>query len=213
MKPTDLSVHLDRFLRHHLAAQRNVSPNTITSYRDAFTLFLRFCRDSRGIVLERLTLADIDVALVEAFLEHLAEERGASITTQNHRLAVLHGFFRYVQSEVPDRLLECQRIVAIPFRREPRKLVGYLSKDSLAAILAQPDLCTREGRRDAVLLSVLYDTGARVQELVDLSSGDVRLTPSCASPTVRQGEEDARGSVDGCHRAAVARPSSRVPFD
>src|SRR6266496_1883028 len=175
MKPTDLSVHLTNFLTHHLAGQRNLSPNTIKACRDVFMLLLRFCRDVRGIALERLSLAQIDAPLVEAFLDHLASDRHSSIATQNHRLAALHAFFRYVQSEVPERLLQCQRILAIPLRRHPRRSVGYLSKELLAQILAQPDLHTPSGRRDAVLLSVLYDTGARVQELIDLNAGDVRL--------------------------------------
>jgi integrase/recombinase XerD len=175
MKPTDLSVHLTNFLTHYLAAQRNLSPNTIKAYRDVFTLLLRFCRDLRGIALERLSLAHIDAPLVEAFLDHLRNDRHVSTRTQNHRLAALHAFFRYVQSEVPDRLLQSQQILAIPLRRHPRQSVGYLSKELLAQILAQPDLRTPSGRRDAVLLSVLYDTGARVQELIDLNAGDVRL--------------------------------------
>lgn len=177
MKPTDLSVHVTHFLTHYLAAQRNLSPNTIKAYRDVFTLLLRFCRDCRGIALERLAIEQIDAPLVEAFLDHLGNDRHASIRTQNHRLAALHAFFRYVQSEVPEHLLQCQRILAIPLRRHARPIVGYLSKEYLAEILAQPDLHTRAGRRDAVLLSVLYDTGARVQELIDLSAGDVRLDP------------------------------------
>ncbi|MCP4981674.1 MAG: tyrosine-type recombinase/integrase, partial [Gammaproteobacteria bacterium] len=81
-----------------------------------------------------------------------------------------------VQTEVPDHLLQCQRILAIPIRRHGQALVGYLSREYLSEILAQPDPQTRAGRRDTVLLSVLYDTGARVQELVDLSAEDVRLT-------------------------------------
>jgi site-specific recombinase XerD len=177
MKATDFSVHVTNFLTHHLAAQRNLSPNTIKAYRDVFTLLLRFCRDMRGIALERLSLAHIDAPLVEAFLDHLRNDRHASIRTQNHRLAALHAFFRYVQSEVPERLLQSQQILAIPLRRYARRSVGYLSKELLAQILAQPDLRTPSGRRDAVLLSVLYDTGARVQELIDLNAGDVRLDP------------------------------------
>ena len=177
MKPTDFSVQLTNYLTRHLASQRNLSPNTIRAYRDGFSLFLRFCRDQRGIALERLRLKDMDVQLVEAFLDHLETDRCVSIRTQNQRLAMLHSFFRYVQSEAPHHLLRCQRILAIPLRRQPRKLVGYLSKEVLADILAQPDLSSRSGRRDAVLLSVLYDTGARVQELIDLSAGDVRLDP------------------------------------
>ena len=177
MKPTDFSMHVTSFLTHYLAAQRNLSPNTIKAYRDVFTLLLRFCRDVRGFALERLSLAKIDATLVEAFLDHLANDRHVSISTQNHRLSTLHAFFRYVQSEVPERLLQSQQILAIPLRRHPRQSVGYLSKEYLAQILARPDLRTRAGRRDAVLLSVLYDTGARVQEMIDLDASDVRLDP------------------------------------
>jgi integrase/recombinase XerD len=177
MKPTDFSMLVTGFLTHHLAAQRNLSPNTIKAYRDVFTLLLRFCRDVRGIALERLSLAHIDASLVEAFLDHLANDRHVSVSTLNHRLAALHAFFRYVQSEVPERLLQCQQVLAIPLRRQPRPSVGYLSREYLAQLLAQPDLRTSEGRRDAVMLSVLYDTGARVQELIDLNAGDVRLDP------------------------------------
>lgn len=176
MKPTDFSLLVTRFLTDHLAAQRNLSTNTIRAYRDVFTLLLRFCRDQHDIAIERLALKDIDVTLVEAFLDHLANDRGSSVRTQNHRLAAIHSFFRYVQTEVPDHLLQCQQVLAIPLRRHGRPLVGYLSREYLSEILAQPDPRSGTGRRDAVLLSVLYDTGARVQELVDLSAADVRLT-------------------------------------
>src|SRR5438067_7264120 len=103
--------------------------------------------------------------------------RKTSPRTRNHRLAALHAFFRYVQAEEPARMHQCQKILAIPLRKHARPTVGYLSKEELVEILAQPDLRTSDGRRDAVLLSVLYDTGARVQELIDLSVGDVRLDP------------------------------------
>ncbi len=179
MKPTDFSVHLTNFLTHYLAAQRNLSPNTIMAYRDVFTLLLRFCRDVQGVALERLSLEQIDVSLVETFLDYLERERKSSPRTRNHRLAALHAFFRYVQAEEPTHMLQCQKILAIPLRRHARPTVAYLSKEELADILAQPDLRTPDGRRDAVLLSVLYDTGARVQELIDLLVGDVRLdTPA-----------------------------------
>ncbi len=177
MKPTDFSVHVTNFLTHYLAAQRNVSPNTIKAYRDMFTLLLRFCRDVQGIAPERLRLEQIDVALIEAFLHYLERERKSSPRTRNQRLAALHAFFRYVQAEEPARMHQCQKILAIPLQKHARPTVAYLSKEELAAILAQPDLRTAEGRRDAVLLSVLYDAGARVQELADLSVGDVRLDP------------------------------------
>jgi site-specific recombinase XerD len=177
MKPTDFSVHVTSFLTHYLAAQRNVSPNTIKAYRDVFTLLLRFCRDVQGIAPEKLRLEQIDVSRVEAFLDYLERERKSSPRTRNHRLAALHAFFRYVQTEEPARMLQSQKILAIPQRRHARPTVAHLSKEELAEILAQPDLRTSAGRRDAVLLSILYDTGVRVQELIDLSVGDVRLDP------------------------------------
>jgi len=177
MKPTDFSIHVTNFLTHYLGAQRNLSPNTIKAYRDVFTLLLRFCRDVRGIAPEKLRLEQIDVSLVEAFLDYLGTERNSSPRTRNHRLAALHAFFRYVQAEEPAYMLQCHKILAIPQQRHTRPTVTYLSKEELGEILAQPNLRTVAGRRDAVLLSILYDTGARVQELIDLSVGDVRLDP------------------------------------
>ena len=176
-------------MTHYLAAQRNVSPNTIKAYRDVFTLLLRFCRDVQGIAPERLRLEQIDVSRVEAFLDYLERERKSASRTRNHRLAALHAFFRYVQAEDPARMLQCQKILAIPLRRCARRTAAYLSKDELAEILAQPDLQTSAGRRDAVLLSVLYDTGARVQELTDLSVGDVRLDPPAQVRLVGKGRK------------------------
>jgi integrase/recombinase XerD len=175
MKPTDFSIHLSNYLTHYLAGQRNLSSNTIKAYRDVFILLLRFCRDVKGISVEKLRLEQIDVKFVEAFIEHLEKDRHCTPRTLNLRIATLHAFFRYIQIEEPGHLLQCQRILAIPLRRFVRSEVNYLSKDYLAALLAQPNLKVLEGRRDAVLLSVLYDTGARVQELIDLTVDDVRL--------------------------------------
>ena len=174
MRPTDFATHLARFFADHLAAQRNASPNTTKAYRDAFLLLLRDCRDHGGHAPERLTLDHVDVDLVRNYLRHL-EERGSSARTRNQRLSAIHAFFRYLQVEEPQRILQCQQILAIPLQRWQRQPVHYLSPDDLAAVLAAPDLGSREGRRDAVLLTFLYDTGARVQELIDLSVRDIRL--------------------------------------
>lgn len=175
MNPTNFSIYLSKFLTHYLAGQRNLSPNTIKGYRDVFILLLQFCRDVKGIPIEKLQLEKINVALVESFLDYLEKERHCTTRTLNHRLATLHAFFRYMQVEDPIHVLQCQQILAIPLRRFIRQEIHYLSKDHLAALLAQPNLQELDGRRDAVLLSVLYDTGARVQELIDLTVGDVRL--------------------------------------
>lgn len=119
----------------------------------------------------RKTAAYVDVPLVEGFLDHLEHDRHASIRTRNYRLAALHAFFRYVQSEVPDHLLQCQRIIAIPLRRHPRTMVGYLAKNDLARILVQPDVRTRDGRRDAVSSArVVRLTGARRSRLASATA-------------------------------------------
>jgi len=102
-----------------------------------FTLLLRFCRDGHGIAPEKLRLEQIDVSLVEAFLDYLERERKSSPSTRNHRLATLHAFFGYVQAEEPAHMLQCQKLLAIPLRRHARRTVGYVSKEELAEILAQ----------------------------------------------------------------------------
>lgn len=175
MRPTNFSIHLSNFLSHYLAHQRNLSPNTIRAYRDVFVLLLRYCRDEKKISIDKLTLENIDVALVEEYIDYLEKSRHCSARTLNQRLAVFHAFFRYIQIEDPELILQCQRIISIPLRRFTIKEVSYLSKEYLSDLLAKPDLKNLDGRRDAVLLSVLYDTGARVQEIVDLSVGDIRL--------------------------------------
>src|SRR5256884_9543542 len=114
MKPTDFSIHVTNFLTHHLAAQRNLSPNTIKAYRDVFTLLLRFCRDVQGIAPEKLRLEQVDVSFVEAFLDYLERERKSSPRTRNQRLAALHAFFRYVQAADPARMHQGQKILANP---------------------------------------------------------------------------------------------------
>jgi integrase/recombinase XerD len=192
MKPTDFAHHLTTFLTDYLAGQRQVSPHTIQAYRDVFVLFLRFCRDHCGIAPERLDLAQVNPDRILAFLEYLTTERQVSSGTRNHRLAALHAFFRYLQTEEPAMLLQCQRILAIPFQRPRQTPVDALSPEDVATILHQPDLTSRAGRRDAVLLSLLYDTGARVQELIDLCVHDVRLEAPAQVQLTGKGRKQRR---------------------
>jgi site-specific recombinase XerD len=114
-------------------------------------------------------------ALVMDFLDWIQEERKCSVATRNQRLAALHALFRYVQLEEPVFLASCQKVLAIPLKKYQRPVVHHLTPDALRLILEQPDRNTLVGRRDLSILSVLYDTGARVQELVDLRVRDVRL--------------------------------------
>jgi integrase/recombinase XerD len=175
MTPTDFAVHVTAFLTTYMAGQRNASPNTIRSYRDTFVLLLRHLRDDRGLPVEKITMSTLEAPTIVAFIAHLQSERRCSPRTCNQRLAALHAFARYVQGEAPEHMLAMQRILAIPSRRFARKPVDYLEAADLGAVLAQADDSTAIGRRDAVLLSVLYDTGARSQELLDLRVKDLRL--------------------------------------
>ena len=175
MKPTDFAKALSHYLGVYLPGQRNVSPNTIKSYRDTFKLFLLYCNQERHLTVERLCLKRIDKALILDFLAWLEKNRGNGISTRNQRLACLHGFYRYLQLEEPVGLLSYQQILSIPLKKTQTTTINHLTPDALKLILAQPDLSKGSGRRDLTLLSVLYDTGARVQELVDLRVRDVRL--------------------------------------
>ena len=179
MKPTEFSRLLTAFLKEYLPSHRNMSPNTVRSYRDTFTLLLRYCRDTKGVVPSRMELEQLTPSLIMDFLEYLEKDRHCKARSRNQRLAAVHSFFQYVHVERPEHMLQCQRVLAIPHKRHEQRLVQHLDAADLAAILAQPDLATRQGRRDAVLLSLMYDSGARVQELIDLSLRDVRLdTPA-----------------------------------
>ena len=152
-----------------------MSSNTIVSYRDAFRLLLLFCRDVRGISPEKLCFAVFDGDLIPCFLDWLQDERGCSTATRNQRLTAIHAFFRYVQVQEPGLLHLCQRILQIPCKKHPQPIVQHLTPEQVRDLLAAPDASIASGRRDTTLLSVLYDTGARVQELCDLRVRDVRL--------------------------------------
>jgi integrase/recombinase XerD len=175
MTTTSFAGRLQAFFTDYLPMQRNVSPHTVRAYRDTVTLLLRFCRDRQGLTIERLRIEQLSAELVIAFLDYLETERGCSIRTRNQRLAALHAFLRYLQIEAPEHILHCQRLLAIPLKRWGQPALRYLTAEQMQAILAQPDLRTLLGRRDLALLSLLYDTGARVQELIDLRVRDVRL--------------------------------------
>src|ERR1022692_2098372 len=181
---TDFAVFLHRFLTSHLAGLRGCSPNTIASYRDTFKLLIAFFRDGRSIPPDKLTLELIDVAAISGFLDWLEAERHNSISTRNQRLAAISSFFRWLQSQDPARMAACQDILAVPAKKKTRPGVNPLTVEQTRRLLAQPDRSTRRGRRDATLLATLYDTAARVQELADLTAGDIRLeTPAMAALT------------------------------
>jgi integrase/recombinase XerD len=129
----------------------------------------------KSIPAERIIMDILSSTLIISFLEWLENERKYSISSRNQRLAAIHSFFRYVQSEEPSGMFHFQRIIAIPIKKGEKTEVKHLTPEAMKLLLEQPDRHTLKGRRDLTLMSILYDTGARVQELIDIRVCDVIL--------------------------------------
>lgn len=178
MKPTDFSKYLTGFLTRYLSHERGASTNTIKAYRDTFVLFITFM-ECKNVKVGKLTLEKISKEIVIEFLGWIQTERNCSSSTRNARLAAIHSFFRYVQYQHPENLYEYQKILSIKLKKTERLPMSYLTIDGITLLLQQPDMATSRGRRDLALLSLMYDTGARVQELIDLTPSMIRLDGPC----------------------------------
>ena len=175
MKASDFSAFLTQYLTHYLPVQRNLSSNTVRSYRDTFKLLLIFCRDEKGLNIAKLHMRQLDRRCIEEFMLWLTNSRGVSPSTYNQRLCAIHAFLNFVMTEEPAYMEQCIQILKIPSMVSPTPPAQYLSPNSLKLLLSMPDVSTKQGLRHLVLLTVLYDTAARVSELVDIRIRDVRL--------------------------------------
>ncbi len=175
MKPTDFAVALQRFFREHLAHQRGSSINTIRSYRDTFKLFLNYIAEYRSIPIHKMVLDKFTAEEIGGFRKYLANTRKNSTSTRNQRMAALHAFVGFLQQEHPDRIAQWQRIQSMPIQRGQSKPVKYLTQKELASLTAAIPTDSPKGIRDKAMFVLLYDTGARVQEIVDLTVRDLRL--------------------------------------
>jgi integrase/recombinase XerD len=196
---------LDRMIR-----QRNSSPQTVSAYRDCFRLLFEFARDRRKKPAESLALADLDAPLVLAFLDHLEKDRNNSIQSRNARLAAVRSFLRFAALKDPEALAMIQRVLAIPMKRCTRPLVGFLSREEVQAIINAPDPTTWAGQRDQVLLSTLYNTGARVSEARGIRVADVTLE---GSPSVRlhgKGRKDRTVPIWSATAVQIRRWLARI---
>ena len=203
MKPTDFSMLLTAFLSEYLPLQKNVSRNTIMSYRDTFKLLLFYCESEVAIPAERLIMKKLSADLIENFLIWLETERNCSISTRNLRLTAIHSFFRYAQAETPEQLYYYQKILAIPLKKKQKVIVEHLSAEGIKILLQQPDKSTSQGRRDLTLLSLMYDSGARVQEIIDLSARDVSDTIQRGGTFLQTARCKAMRSEEGQQKAAA----------
>lgn len=164
---------LQDFFCQRLIGQRNVTQRTVAAYRDAFRLLLRYTESRLHLSPVALTLADLDAPLVLGFLDHLEKERGNCARSRNLRLVAIRSFLRYAAHRDPTALPTVQRVLSIPMKRFDRPLLGFLSRAEMQAIIEAPDRSTSSGLRDHVMLTTLYNTGARVSEIVALRVADL----------------------------------------
>jgi integrase/recombinase XerD len=182
MKPTrstpDFAALVQEFFCQRLIGQQNASAQTVASYRDTFRLLLGYLERSRKKQPSAVALTDLDAPTVAAFLEHLEKKRHNRVRTRNARFAAIRSFLRYAAARDPASLPIVQRVLAIPMKRFARPSLYFLSREGVTAILDAPDASTWSGRRDRVLLALMYNTGARVSEAIALRRADVSLDPS-----------------------------------
>lgn len=167
--------YITSFFNGYLSIQRGLSANTILSYRDSLKLFFSYVADKLTISAERLNLENLDEANVLEFLLHLENVHHVSVATRNNRLAAIRSFFKFVGREEPALLEQVYQLRSIPLKKQQCALVTYLEEDELRAMLKAINTQTISGLRDKSLLLLLYNTGARVQEVVDLNLNDLRL--------------------------------------
>jgi integrase/recombinase XerD len=156
------------FFTDHLVRQRRASPQTVASYRDTFRLLIQHLSQTTGKKPSDLTLDDLQAKAIMRFLDSIERDRGNSVQTRNARLAAIRSFFRLVTLREPARLDLAAQVLAIPTKRADRRLIGYLTRPEMDAILATPSTQTWIGKRDYALLLTLYNTGARISEILTL---------------------------------------------
>lgn len=172
---TDLASLLKRYFYSFLINQRRLSKHSISAYRDTFKLFLPYVAKYHKKCISTLCFNDINADIVILFLQYLEDERNNKIQTRNARLTAIRSFLRFTMAEKPELTANLQPILAIPEKRQDRYTFDYLTKDEVDALLKVPDRTCWYGRRDYILLLLLYNTGARVSELTRLQVKDVDL--------------------------------------
>ncbi len=171
---TTLCTLITDFFMTHLAKERNVSGHTVMAYRDTLKMFLRFAAQFLGRTVDHLSFEHLSVEVVLEFLNHLENVRRNTVRTRNARLAAVHSFFRYVLGREPALASLCQQVLTIPLKKSTHQALGYLSQEEIRNLLSQIDRSALHGERDYLLLALLYDTGARVHEVLNLRPIDFR---------------------------------------
>lgn len=189
MKPTDFSKYISDFISRYLPNEKGASPNTISAYRDTFVLLLNFIQQEKRIKVEKLSLDKIKKETILEFLDYIQKQRKCSHSTRNARLAAIHSFYKYLQGESLEHLHECQKILSIKFKKAPQESLNYLSIEAIKLFFQQPDTSTSKGRRDLTMLCLMYDSGARVQEVIDLTPSMLRLNKPSTIKIIGKGNK------------------------
>jgi len=187
-----LATLLESFFTQRLMNQRQASPHTISSYRDTFRLLLQFAQQRLHKAPAKLAFDEMDAPLIAAFLDDLEKNRGITVRSRNLRLTAIRSFFHYAAYEEPSRAAQIQGVLAIPGKRHTRKLVHFLSRPEIDALLAAPDQQTWLGRRDHALLLVAVQTGLRLSELTGLQRTDVVLGRGAYVRCIGKGRKERR---------------------
>ena len=174
-KPTDFAYYLTKYLSDYLPGAIGASRNTVASYRDTFKLFLSFMSDTKNLKPEKITLETFNRNLILDFLCWIEEERECTVQTRNLRLTACHAFFRFIQTQEPKLLLKCQEILDIRKKKAGQETVNFLSPEGIKLLLQQPVPTSPSGMKHQVLLSFMYATACRVQEVVDATIMDFKF--------------------------------------
>jgi len=173
-KTTDFAYYLSKYFKSYMPGTLGLREKSIEAYQTAFYLFLRFMKNEKNISPDKMTLETFNVELVMEYLAYL-ETAGNSISTRNHRLSVLRSFFKYVQLVEPKQILLMQQLLSIKHKKHQRAAVNYLSAEAIKLLMKEPTATTKRGYRDMLLITLLYETGARVSELTGIKIGELRL--------------------------------------
>ena len=170
---SSLSALIQDFFCRRLITQRNASPQTIAGYRDTFRLLFHYAQEKLKKTPAALRFEDLGSDFVLKFLDYLEQQRRNCERTRNLRLAAIRSFLRYVSYRLPGSLSSIQQVLAIPLKRFDRPSLEFLQREEVEAIITAPDITTFSGHRDFVMFLTLYNTGARVSEIIRLQVGDV----------------------------------------
>lgn len=171
----DFSYYLSKFLQDYLIVERNVSNNTINSYRQTFKQLIEYLINIKEFKLVNINFKTVTLEVIIDFLNYLESEKSNSIKTRNQRLAAIKSFYQFCTIYEVDNIDNIKKILSIKAKKEPKKMMDYLTETELKDFFDSIDTTTKKGKRNLVLLTLLYDTAARANEIINFKLEDINL--------------------------------------